>query len=52
MPDGPRLDLHEPGTVRALHDAVPSRGGRIGGDWTDECDGWTLLPAVAGTLPG
>jgi hypothetical protein len=52
VPGGPRLDLHEPGTVRALLDAVRSRGGRVGGDWTDEVDGWTLFHAVAGTLPG
>jgi hypothetical protein len=56
--DGVWLDLHEPGTVRALLDEVTSRGGRVGGDWTDEVDGWPLLETVAarregpGSLPG
>ncbi|MEC3996802.1 hypothetical protein VSR01_26145 [Actinacidiphila sp. DG2A-62] len=55
---GPWLNLHEPGTVRALLDALLSRGGLTCRDRTDEVDGWTLYEAAAvgersaGTLPG
>ncbi|MCL2734502.1 MAG: hypothetical protein FWE15_31370 [Actinomycetia bacterium] len=45
--DGLSLNLHEPGTVRALVDAVTSRGGLIGGDAVTEVDGWGLFPGVA-----
>ncbi|WP_328915882.1 MULTISPECIES: hypothetical protein [unclassified Streptomyces] len=48
-PDGAWLNLHEPGSARALLDAVRARGGRVGGDAAEEVDGWTLFPAVAGT---
>lgn len=49
--DGVSLNLHEPGTVRALVDAVTSRGGLIGGDAVTEVDGWTLFPKVAPRHP-
>jgi hypothetical protein len=45
--DGLSLNLNEPGTVRALVDAITSRGGLIGGDAVTEVDGWSVFPAVA-----
>lgn len=50
-PDGASLNLHEPGTVRALVDAVASRGGLFAGDAVTEVDGWPLVPAVAARRP-
>ena len=41
------LNLHEPGTVRALLDELTARGGRVGADTTAQLDGWPLLNAVA-----
>ncbi|SEN53264.1 hypothetical protein SAMN05216267_1006147 [Actinacidiphila rubida] len=49
--DGRCLNLHEPGTVRALLDAVTSRGDLIVGDGVTEVDGWTVFPAVAADRP-
>jgi hypothetical protein len=46
-PDGAWLDLHEPGTVRALLEEAHDRG--LGADSAAvyEVDGWTLFPPVA-----
>jgi hypothetical protein len=41
------LNLHEPGTVRALLDEITARGGRVGADATETVDGWTLVDAVS-----
>jgi hypothetical protein len=44
---GSWLDLHEPGTVRALLEQARARGCHIGGDTTEQIDGWTLFETVA-----
>ncbi|WP_329136112.1 hypothetical protein OG552_23745 [Streptomyces sp. NBC_01476] len=44
---GPALNLHEPGTVRALLDEARARGSRIAGETTEEIDGWALFASVA-----
>jgi hypothetical protein len=44
---GPWLNLHEPGTVRALLDEARARGCRIAGDGTEQVDGWSLFDTVA-----
>jgi hypothetical protein len=48
---GLSLDLHEPGTVRALLREIISRGGLIRGDAATEVDGWPLFAAVAAHRP-
>ncbi|MFJ5071633.1 hypothetical protein ACIQC7_34975 [Kitasatospora sp. NPDC088556] len=44
--DGRTLNLHEPGTVRALLDEAVRRGRNPGGLIAEELDGWTLFDAV------
>ncbi|MEU6678613.1 hypothetical protein [Streptomyces sp. NPDC046853] len=42
------LNLHEPGTARALLDAATARGWRPDDPAVRETDGWDLFEAVAG----
>ncbi|MFG3258861.1 hypothetical protein [Streptomyces sp. NPDC048172] len=44
---GPSLNLHEPGTVRAVLDEARARGWDPGGSSRLEIDGWDLHDAVA-----
>ncbi|MER7025669.1 MULTISPECIES: hypothetical protein [Streptomyces] len=44
---GPSLNLHEPGAVRALLDAASAHGWRPGEPRAAEIDGWSLLAAAA-----
>ncbi|MGW9120248.1 hypothetical protein ACWGRV_27160 [Streptomyces sp. NPDC055663] len=44
---GESLNLHEPGTVRALLDVALARGWRPGEQRAVEVDGWSLLEAAA-----
>ncbi|MFI5802075.1 hypothetical protein [Streptomyces sp. NPDC051561] len=44
---GGQLNLHEPGAVRALLDAVLAQGWRPAGQQAVEVDGWPLLEAAA-----
>ena len=44
--DGRTLNLHEPGTVRALLDEAVRRGRSPGGPTVEELDGWTLFDAA------
>ncbi len=44
---GTTLNLHEPGTARALLDAALARGWRPDHPSGEEMDGWTLFDAVA-----
>ncbi|GEB48117.1 hypothetical protein SCA03_06680 [Streptomyces cacaoi] len=46
-----RLNLHEPGAVRALLDAASAAGWRPGGR-RSEVDGWPLLKVVAAARAG
>ncbi|WDM17352.1 hypothetical protein J3S85_21130 [Streptomyces lavenduligriseus] len=46
---GGSLNLHEPGAVRALLDAVSAQGRRPGERGAVEIDGWPLLEAVTAT---
>lgn len=41
------LNLHEPGTVRALLDEAVARGWSVGGTTTTQVDGWELFDVVA-----
>ncbi|WP_405819820.1 hypothetical protein OG241_30815 [Streptomyces sp. NBC_01390] len=43
---GGTLNLHEPGTARALLDAALAQGWRPDDPLTEEVDGWTLFDAV------
>ena len=45
--DGVWLNLHEPGTVRALLDEAITRGWTAGEAVTTHIDGWELFDAVA-----
>jgi hypothetical protein len=49
---GPWLNLHEPGTVRALLDEARARGCRVSGDGTELVDGWALFATVAAAGSG
>ncbi|SEG69521.1 hypothetical protein SAMN05216223_108192 [Actinacidiphila yanglinensis] len=44
---GAALNLHEPGTARALLDEALARGWRPEGSVAEEADGWALFGAVA-----
>ncbi|MFC1415707.1 hypothetical protein [Streptacidiphilus cavernicola] len=48
--DGRTLNLHEPGTVRALLDEAIRHGLNPGEPTTEELDGWTLFDAVHKTI--
>ncbi|KIZ18766.1 hypothetical protein [Streptomyces natalensis] len=51
---GAWLNLHEPGTVRALLDEAVARGWRPDGPSAEQRDGWELFDAVAarrGVIP-
>ncbi|MBC9712410.1 hypothetical protein H9Y04_07475 [Streptomyces sp. TRM66268-LWL] len=50
VPDRAYLNLHEPGTVRALLDEHLA-GGPFPGAGSVEVDGWALFDAVAGPPP-
>ncbi|MGW2628767.1 hypothetical protein ACWC2K_05465 [Streptomyces chattanoogensis] len=53
--DGAFLNLHEPGTVRAMLDEALSKGWQPDDPLTEEMDGWTFFDAVAtrrGAVPG
>lgn len=43
---GRTLNLHEPGTVRALLDAALKRGWRTDDPVTEEIDGWSIFDEV------
>ncbi|MGW2936611.1 hypothetical protein ACWDA7_33225 [Streptomyces sp. NPDC001156] len=49
------MNLHEPGTVRALLDAALKRGWRTEDPVTEEIDGWSIFDEVvqhrSATLP-
>ncbi|MGW3657837.1 hypothetical protein ACWD6R_20025 [Streptomyces sp. NPDC005151] len=45
-PDGRTLNLHEPGTVRAVLDEAVRRGRNPERPIAEELDGWTLFDAV------
>ena len=45
--DGPLLNLHEPGTARAVIDEATERGWDPDDPPVREVDGWTLFDAVA-----
>ncbi|MGW0389968.1 hypothetical protein ACWDYJ_03505 [Streptomyces sp. NPDC003042] len=47
--EGGSLNLHEPGTVRALLEEAQARGWRPDGPATEEVDGWALFDAAART---
>ncbi|MFF4341787.1 hypothetical protein ACFY00_17860 [Kitasatospora sp. NPDC001540] len=49
---GSSLNLHEPGTVRALLDAATARGWHPDGPSAVEVDGWLLLEAAAAARRG
>ncbi|MFI6875495.1 hypothetical protein ACIBL6_18840 [Streptomyces sp. NPDC050400] len=49
---GPDLNLHEPGAVRALLDAASARGWQPEGRRAVEFDGWSLLEAAAALRAG
>lgn len=53
---GKTLNLHEPGTVRALLEAAMSHGRSVDGFVTEEIDGWSIFDEVAArrrrTSPG
>ncbi|MFG3114569.1 hypothetical protein ACGF4C_09240 [Streptomyces sp. NPDC048197] len=45
--NGPLLNLHEPGTVRAFLDEALTKGWRPDDPLTTEMDGWRLFDTVA-----
>ncbi|MFJ4776329.1 hypothetical protein [Streptomyces sp. NPDC088762] len=49
---GPDLNLHEPGAVRALLDVALARGWQPGERRAVEVDGWLLLEAAAAARAG
>jgi hypothetical protein len=51
-PDGRWLNLHEPGTVRVLHDLAAARGWATPADTARvEVDGWLLFDRAAASRP-
>ncbi|MEE4419226.1 MULTISPECIES: hypothetical protein [Streptomyces] len=46
--DGPLLNLHEPGTVRAFLDEALAKGWQPDDPLTEEMDGWRLFDTVSG----
>lgn len=46
------MNLHEPGSVRALLDAASTRGWQPEGRRVVEIDGWSLLEAAAAARAG
>lgn len=50
--DGTWLDLHDPGTVRALLDEAHARGLGVDSAAVDEVDGWGLFSSAAARRTG